>query len=166
MSRYKDKLQIVSGVLIIFLVFSSQFFVSMALAGTGNNVQGQAASALAAAEQSVNSAYQAVFNAEESGANVSSLLVRLNEAGWLLSRAQLAYNSENFSSSQQLANQSQEELNGFVADANALKETAMRERYLDFMVNVVGSTVGAVGVVCASFFVWFLLKRKYEKAGN
>ncbi len=165
MSRIGYRLQIVAGILIIFLVFASQFFVPMALAEASED-QAVSASALASAEESVSSAYQAVSKAEAAGANVSSLLVRLNDAGWLLSRAQMAYKSGDFNSSQQFAAQSQEELNGFVADANALKETAIQERYFDFMVNVVGSIVGAIGVVCASFFVWFLLKRKYEKAGK
>jgi hypothetical protein len=152
-----------SSVLIILLVFASQFFVSVTKATVSES---EAASALANAEEMVSSAYQAVSKAEESGANVSSLLVRLNEAGWFLARAQVAYNSGDFDSAQKFAAQSQDKLNGFVADANALKETAIKDCYLDFLVNVVGSVIGAISVVCVSFFLWFLLKRRYEKAGS
>jgi len=128
--------------------------------------QDQAASALANAEQAVTSSYQAVLKAEDSGANVSSLLVRLNEAGWFLARAHLAYDSGDFDSTLGFATQSQDKLNDFVAEANALRETAIQEYYMDFIVNIVGSILGAIGVVCVGFVVWFFLKRKYEKVGS
>lgn len=152
-----------SFVLMIFLVFASQFYVSVTSAQVSQN---EASSALTSAEESVVSAYQAVSKAEESGANVSSLLVRLNDAGWFLARAHMAYKSGDFDSALKFATQSQEKLNGFVADADALMKTAIREHYLDFMVNVVGSIIGAIGVICVGFIVWSFLKRKYEKAGS
>lgn len=152
-----------SFVLMMLLVFASQFYVFMTIAQVSES---EASSALTSAEESVVSAYQAVSKAEESGANVSSLLIRLNEAGELLARAHLAYNLGDFDSALKFATQSQEKLSGFVADADVLRETAIREHYLDFMVNVVGSIIGAVGVVCVGFIVWSFLKRKYEKAGS
>jgi hypothetical protein len=145
------------------IIFPSQFFVPIALADVSED---RAASALVTAEESVVSAYQAVSKAEESGANVSILLIRLNEAGWFLARAQMEYKSGDFNSTLEFAAQSQEKLNGFVADADALRETAIRERYSDFTVNVFGSIIGAIGVVCASFLVWFFLKRKHKRAGS
>ena len=147
----------------LLLVFASLLFAPIAFAEVS---QDQAASALANAEASVTSSYQAVLKAEESGANVSSLLVRLNDAGWFLARAHLAYDSGDFDSALGFATQSQDKLNGFVADANALKENAIQMHYRDFTVNIVGSIIGAVGVVCVGFFVWFFLKRKYEKTGS
>jgi predicted permease len=150
-------------VLIIILVFASQFLLTESVAETG---EAQTASALANAEKSMAAAYEAASKAAESGANVSSLLVRLNESGWFLDRAQLAYKSGDFDSTVKFATQSQEELNGFAADANALKEAAIQESYSDFLIDVVGPIVGAIGVVCVSFFVWFLMKREYEKDGK
>jgi hypothetical protein len=152
-----------SLVLIMLLVFASQFFVPLTKAAVSES---EAASAIANAENTVNSAYQAVSKAEESGANVSSLLVRLNEAGLFLNRAHMAFKSEDFDSALMFATQSQEKLSGFVADADVLRENTIHDNYLDFLVNVVGSIIGAVSVVCVGFFVWFFLKRKYEKAGS
>lgn len=152
-----------SAFLIILLVVASQSFVSVTKATVG---QSEAASALTNAEDTLNQAYQAISQAEESGANVTSLLVRLNEAGQLLARGQLAYDSGDFDSALRFTNQSQENLNGFITDANTLRETAIRESYLDFLINVVGPVFGAVGVFCVGFFVWFFLKRKYEKVGK
>jgi len=152
-----------SFALMMLLVFVSQFYVSVTSAQVSQN---EASSALTSAEESVVSAYQAVSKAEESGANVSSLLVRLNEAGWFLALAHMAYKSGDFDSALKFARQSQEELNGFVDDADALRKTASQEYYWGFMVNVVGPIIGAIGIICCSFIVWFLLKRKYEKAGS
>jgi hypothetical protein len=92
--------------------------------------------------------------------------MRLNEAGWFLARAQVEYKSGDFNSTLEFAAHSQEKLNGFVADADALRETAIQEHYVDFMVNVVGSIVGAISVICVGFIVWFFLRRRYEKAGS
>jgi hypothetical protein len=151
------------SVLIAVLFFVSRLFTTITFAQVS---QDQAASALANADSAVTLSYQAALKAEDFGANVSSLLVRLNDAGGLLSRAHLAYNSGDFDSAQRLAAQSQEKLNGFVAEANALRETAIHEYYMDFIVNIIGSVLGAISIVCIGFFVWFLLKRKYEKAGR
>lgn len=288
-------------VLTMLLVFP-QFLVPMAIAPTG---EGQAASALVVAENMVVLGYQAVSEAADSGANVSSLLVQLNEAGWLLACARIAYKSGDFDSALDFAAQSQDKLkssdytyvyvrvtgtgnarillrfflddgtgfdvvswgspaalnatafdlspfagrtlttvcvalmssdgtpsninitqialtnqalpssvplsgwqkdpqytnasyvltstpsslyvqldatntnskvtifnpntpklNGIVVEANALKESAIQVHYLDFMINVVGSIVGSVAVVCGGVVVWVLLKRKYEKTGS
>jgi hypothetical protein len=149
--------------LMLLLVLASQFLVSMTEATVSEN---EATSALTNAENTVNSAYQAASKAEESGANVSSLLVRLNEAGLLLNRAHMAFKSGDFDSTLTFATQSQEKLNGFVADADVLRENAIRDNYLDFMINVVGSIIGFAGTVCAGFLVWLFLKRKYEKIGS
>lgn len=123
-------------------------------------------SSIAAAEENIVVCYRAVADADEVGANATALLAALNEAGELLSRANLAYEMGDFNSTLDFANQSQERLNGFVAQAVVLREAALQQRYWDFMVYVVGSIFGAVVVVCGGFVVWFLLKRRYEKAGR
>lgn len=152
-----------SAVLIVFLVFALQFFTPLVFAEVSQN---QASSALANAEASLTSSYQAISKADYAGANVSSLLVSLNEAGWFLARARMAYNSGDFNSALGFASQSQEKSSGLAADADALRETAIQEYYFDFSVNVIGSILGSVGVVCVSFFVWFFMRKKIERAGG
>jgi hypothetical protein len=125
-----------------------------------------ARSSIAAAQERILVCYRAVADADEAGADTTALLSVLSEAGELLSRANLAYKMGDFDSALDFANQSQERLNGFVAQAVVLRETAVQQRYWDFMVYVVGSIVGTVVVVCGGFVVWFLLKRRYEKAGR
>ncbi|MEA2089985.1 MAG: hypothetical protein U9O89_04420 [Thermoproteota archaeon] len=122
--------------------------------------------AIAKAMDRIGVCYQAVADADEAGANITGLLAVLNEAGGLLSRANLAYKEKNFTRAHYFAVKSQEKLDGFVVEADGLKETALQMRYWDFMVNFVGSIVGTVVVVCGGFVVWFLLKKKYAEAGR
>jgi len=147
----------------MLMIFASPLLAPAALADANKD---QAASALASAQDSVASAYQAVSRVEEARANVSSLLIRLNEAGSFLARAQLAYQSGNYNSTMEFAAQSQQKLNGFLADVDSLREAAIQEHYVDFMINVVGSTIGSMIVVCLSFLVWSFLKRRLNKDGS
>lgn len=119
--------------------------------------------AIAAAEDRIVDCYNAVAEADRAGANVTALLVVLEESGWLLSRARLAYSVEDFGSAVDFADQSREMLEGFVAEADLLREGALQQGYWDFMVNFVGSTVGALAVVFGGFAVWVLLKRRYKE---
>jgi len=149
--------------LVFLAVLMLAFFTMSAPFCVFASTEADARSAIVAAENEVVDCYRAVLDAEKTGANVTDLTSTLNEAGGLLSKANLAYSMDNFTSARNFALQSQAKLNGFVAEADALKETAMQERYWDFMVNVVGSAVGAVAVVVGGFAVWNFLKRKYDR---
>jgi len=118
--------------------------------------------AIVAAENEVVDCYTAVSETEKAGANVTGLLSILNEAGKLLSKANLAYSIGDFDSAWDFAVSSQEKLDGFLAEADGLRRAAMHERYLDFMVNIAGSIVGAISIICGSFAVWFFLKQREE----
>jgi hypothetical protein len=117
-----------------------------------------ALSAISSAEDEVLACYQAAADAERAGANVSDLLNVLNEAGWLLSRAKIAYNQGDFDSAFALANESQTKLSGFKAWAEDLKQKAEQANERDFMINFVGSPVGAICIVFGGFVLWTLLK--------
>jgi hypothetical protein len=123
--------------------------------------QNSAASAISAAQSKLVQCYDAARAAESASANISQLTSRLNSAGLLLSRAELAYSNADFGSAQSLAVQSQSELASFVSDANSLQASAAQSRTFDFLLNVVGSVVGTVAVLVGGFVVWGFLKRKY-----
>jgi len=151
-----------SFVLLVFLGLASQFFVPIVLAQTS---EAEAASALVTSENAVVSAYQAVSKAEEAGANVSSLLVRLNEAGWFLDRARMAYKSGDFDSTGSLATLCNEKLDGFVDDAELLEREAFRQQFLNTVIFVV-SVIAAVVVFFISVVAWFILNRKSREDGR
>ena len=127
--------------------------------------ENEAVAAVAAAEENIVLCYDAVAEADAAGANVTALLSKLNEGGELLSRAELAVDVGDFDSAVVFANQSRALLDGFVDGVGALTEEAIEESYLGFLVNVVGSGAGAVGVVCGGLVVWRLLKKREETGG-
>lgn len=155
-----------SFIVLMLLVSASSFLTSASCAQADVADESEAVSALATAEAAMFSAYEAVAKADEVGANVSGLLVRLNEAGELLTRARLAYKLGNFDSALDLSVLCEERLSGFVAEADALRGTAIQERYLVFLVNVVGSILGTVAVIFGGFITWSYLNRKYVETGS
>jgi hypothetical protein len=130
--------------------------VSLAISGV------DAASEISVAEYRVKVCYEAAADAAQAGANVTHLLEVLDDAGTLLSKAQLVYKTDPYGA-QQLARQCQQKLNGFEAQASSLGDAASNQHYWDFTVNVVGSIVGAFAVIACSFVVWTMLKRRSGK---
>jgi hypothetical protein len=121
--------------------------------------------ATSVAQSKIIQCYNAARAAESAGANISQLTLRLNSAGLLLSRSQLAYSNGDFGLASNLASQCQSELANFVSDANSLQALAAQSRTFDFLLNVVSSVLGTVAVLVGSFMVWRFLKRKYGKDG-
>jgi hypothetical protein len=130
--------------------------------------QGEAQSAIAAAQRELIICYKAVANASSAGANVTALIQVLDEAGGNLSLADLAYKNGDNASAQSYAVESLNLLvnNNVTTRAASLRNSAASARFLGFMINVVGSLVGALDVVVAGFVVWTFLKRKYPCVGG
>jgi len=128
--------------------------------------EGQARSAMVEADQTIKDCYLAVAPADKAGGNISDMLSVLQDAGMLLSRADLAFEKGDFDSAYNLAVQSKARLDGFIAEANSVKDMAEHSGFVDFMINIVGSLAGSVAVVVGSFAVWFWLNRRYAKVGH
>ncbi len=128
--------------------------------------EADARDAVEAAQSIFVSDYRAVADAEKAGANVSSLLITLNEAGDLLSRADLALAEHDYETAFANASKAQQLLSGFADEASALKDDAAERGHSDFLIYFVGSIVGTAIVVLASFLVWRVVKRKYGEAGS
>jgi len=143
--------------------FSCVFLIVLLVSPVLGYSEDEAKAVIEMAEGKVLSCYKAVSEAEKAGANVGGLLDVLNEAGWFLSKAKLAYNQGDFDSAVVYANSCNSSLDGFVDQAESLRVNAEQAGYWDFMVNFVGSGVGALCVVVGGFVVWSFLK-KYEKA--
>jgi len=149
----------------VIMVFA---FANIAAATT----ETEAKSAINSAQQQLTSCYQAFADADKAGARNANAteLMRLqdilNNASVFVSKADLAFQSGDYDNAQSLAIACQQQLNGFVDAANSLKQSAEQHAYWDFMVNIVGSSVGAVAVFVGGFVVWAFLKRKYAGAGS
>jgi len=124
--------------------------------------ESEAQIAVEAAEDKILTCYQAASNAANSGANVSVLLLILDEAGTLYSRAQLAYQNGDFNSATSLANLSVEKLSNFVDDANLLEQEASKQQFMDFLA-LAASAVATMLVLFASAIAWIVLNRTPRK---
>jgi hypothetical protein len=146
---------------VLALVFAVGVFPSVAWAD-----QSGAAGAISNAKSQILTCYNAAKEAEAAGANITALAGALNEAGILLSKAESAFSAGDFVGAQNYAVQSQGKLASFVSNANALLIAAGAQRNQDFLINVVGSTVGTVAVIAGSVGLWFFLKKKYHREGE
>jgi len=142
------------------LLFAISAFLPLAQAD-----QTDANAAIASAKEQILTCYQAAKEAEKAGANITVLVTVLNDAGTLFSRAELAYSVSDFDTARDLATQSQNALGNFISEANTLKEIATQQQNQDFLINVVGSTIGTFAVLGAGIAAWIVLKRKYETVG-
>ncbi|MEM2338379.1 MAG: hypothetical protein QXP06_07290 [Candidatus Bathyarchaeia archaeon] len=112
------------------------------------------------AESKLLDCYRVVYEAEKAGANVSGLLKVLNEAGWLLSRAKLAYSNGDLNLAYEYALNCSQKLEGIASQADNLRLEAEHAGRMDFLINYVGSAVGSLAVAVGGYAVWILLKRR------
>lgn len=149
-----------SFVLMMLLVFASQFYVFMTIAQVSES---EASSVLTNSEVTVDSAYQAVLRAEEAGANVSGLLVQLNDAGELLAKAKVAYRLGDFDEVVRSASLCSEIGENVKNEADELRGEAYGLKVTGFWLTLTGSLVAVVAVGFGSFWGWHFFKKRYYK---
>ena len=129
----------------------------------GLAVEYQDASAqILVADQSLRVAFNSSLDAEQSGANVSALLVRLSDAGSILRRAEAALVAGDYSDALSLADTCKSLADGVRTDASALKNDAVASAG-NWWMTVALSVAGSVVFVVALFFVWGRFKQRYLK---
>lgn len=127
--------------------------------------QTDAVDAISLAKSTILDCYNAAKQAETAGANITTLVDTLNKASSLLSQAEFAYATSDFNAALNLAVRSQNSLNGFVAEASALKETATVQVNQNFLLSVIGSIIGTFAIMIGGFAAWRFIKKKYTIAG-
>ena len=151
-----SKLCLVSVVLVAFVVFS--FVAGGVLAQGGREV---AASAVSEAERSVALGFEAVLSAEEAGANVTGLVVRLNEAAGLFSDAQRAFDAGDYENATSLAELSVAAGGLVWDDAERLEVEAVDAASARMWLFLVASSVAVPLVLLVGFFGYRFFKRWY-----
>ena len=142
----------------VVFVFLFPFFVFEGLSSSSEDVAGLA---ISQAEEVLASAYGAVLEAEQAGADVSDLLVRLNDAGELLAMAQVAFRLGDFGEAVRCADLCYEIGGEVKSKAYELRLEAHGMRTTGFWLAMTGSLVGVVAVVFGSFWGWHAFKRRY-----
>ena len=120
----------------------------------------EASAQIDAADGSLRRAFGAVSEAEGAGVNVSSLLLRLNEAGSLFSSAEVAFQNGNYSLVVEKASVCAGVADGVFGDAGVLKGEAL-EAAAGWWRLVVFSVVGACVFVGVLAVVWVFVRRRY-----
>ena len=144
-------------IMAVLFVFVACAFVFAAFAAD----ESSAASAVAGAEADVGSAYEAVLEAEQVGADVSALLVRLNDAGESLAEAEVAYRLGDFDESVRLADICSGISEEVTSEAYELRNSAGNENVQRMWFTMIGSVSGVTLVVLGSLWFWRFFKHRY-----
>jgi len=151
-----SKLRFLSATVLLFALFSMLMFP---VSAAGN--QEVAASSISEAEWSMAQAYEAVLDAESADADVSGLLVRLNDAAELLSEARMAFDVGDFDEASGYAESTSEVGYEIVDDAELLEIEAAKARVHSSWGFLAISVLGVSVVVGASVLGYRLFKRHY-----
>lgn len=147
------------SLVVVGLVFVCVFAVApRAFAVTSQD----ASSSIASADQALRSAFSGAADAEKSGANVSALMARLNDAGGNLTSAEVALDAGDYSDAVNLANACKSLADGVSRDASVLKADAVAASGLWWQ-TVLFSAVGSLVVVVVLFLVWRRFRAGYVK---
>jgi hypothetical protein len=148
---------------------SVSFLLVLALAGLFSHgvfvVRGadEASSSVGEADIAVRQAFNATLDAERAGANVSGLILRLNDAGGILAEAEMALGNGNSSEAASKAVQCTEIAESVKGDAVVLKASALDVARTVFWASLTFSVVGIAVFVVVLEFVWRWFKGGYVR---
>jgi len=153
----------VTGLSRLRVLASLFFLVSFCiLVSSAYGVEGaEALARINRADSAVVSAYRAVLEAEEAGANVSSLLRELNSGAEALARANMLYRVEDFDGAAYFADLCYDSVVDVAAEADGLRDVAASEGRTRVYLTSVASTFGVFCVVFGGFFGWRLFRKRY-----
>jgi hypothetical protein len=118
---------------------------------------------VAEAEEALVLAYEAVWDAEEMGANVSGLLHRLNVGGEYLAEAYAYVRLGDSESASHFAGLCSDIVEGVRSEAFELRDETKRLGEANFVVNMVGSVVAVIAVLVFCSIAWIVFKRHYRR---
>ena len=121
----------------------------------------EASSSVGEADVAVRRAFNATLDAERAGANVSGLILRLNEAGEILTEAEMALGNGNSSEAAGKAGQCIGIAQSVKGDADVLKASALDGARTVFWASLTFSVVGIAVFVVVLALVWRWFKRGY-----
>ena len=153
-----SKLRFLSATVLLLVLFLMLMFP---VSAAGN--QEVAASSISEAELSMVQAYEAVLDAESADADVSGLLVRLNDAAALLSEARMTFDVGDFDEAAGYAESTSEVVYEIVDEVELLEIEVANARVYSSWVFLVISVLGVSVVVVASVFGYSFFKRRYYR---
>jgi hypothetical protein len=149
----QSKLVLLFAVLSLLMVFS----ISSVSALTANLVNGP----FFETETALSSAYDAVRDARNAGANVTILLADLNQGGEYLSEAYYWYGAGKYDTANSYAGMCRDIAGNVKNEAETLMSSAQEASNLKNIETLLTSIVGVVVIVVLSFVVWRVFKRQF-----
>ena len=122
------------------------------------------ASNLQAANTAIEQAFNAVYDAEKAGANVTGLLAQLNAAEADLAQAENSYRTGDSNTAVAQANSVLPIAQEVTTAAQNAKQTATVSGQNAFWSTIAFTVIGAFVFVLALFLVWRRFKRSYIKS--
>ena len=118
------------------------------------------------AEEVLVTAYYDVLDAEQSGANVSLLVDKLNLGSKYLSEAYVSYRLGEYEDSIRLADQSVGVVKNLEDEAADLKFEAEEASKNNFIIRSFGSSISVVIVIIVGFLVWRVFRQNSKKINH
>jgi hypothetical protein len=147
------------SVAVLFFALSSMLMFSV-FATVNQEVS---VSVISEAEQSIEQAYEAVLDAERVGADVSVLLVRLNDGAAMLSQAHMAFEVGDFEEATRFAESTSEVGHEVVNEAELLEIEANNAQVKKSWRFLILSALSVSTVLVASILGYQYFKSRYYK---
>ena len=149
----------------MLLAFVAIFLIAAAFASPAFGQQSGVQDAISSAQTAIKNSYDVAKQAESGGANIDSLVVKLNYAAELMSKAELAYASGDYDSAYIYATQCQSSLDNFVGQANALTTNAQANASQNLVLTIL-PLVTSVGLLCVGIAVWIVLGSRERRISD
>ena len=147
------------------LAFVAIFLIAAAFTSPAFAQQSGVQNAISSAQTAIKNSYDVAKQAESAGANIDSLMVTLNDAAELLSKAELAYASNNYNSAYIYATQCQSSLDNFAGQANALTTNAQANDSQNFVFTIL-PLAASIGLLCVGIAVWIVLGSRERRISD
>jgi hypothetical protein len=147
------------------LTFLAIFMIAAAFASGAFAQQSGVQNAISSAQTAIKDSYILAKQAESAGANIDSLIVKLNYAAELLSKSELAYASNDYNSAYIYATQCQSSLDNFAGQANALTTNAQANASQNLILTILPLAV-SIGLLCVGIAVWIVLGSRERRIND
>jgi hypothetical protein len=144
--------------LVVFVAFVSIFHDTSYVSGTD-----EASLRIGEADEAVRRAFEAVLEAEKAGTNVSGPIAKLDEAGGLLTEAEIAYRNGSLSEAVVNANSSFLIAESVRDEALSLKNSTLEHAQSIVWWSLAFSSLGALAFIIALSSAWRWFKRLHVK---
>lgn len=146
---------------LLIVLFFSMFLLPFFIPWVNSSSDTLSSASLIQADVSLTLSYESVLAAEQSGAEVSTLLNQLNIAGGYLSEAYAWYHLGNSDKTNHFSDLCYNVATSVKTDAIQLKDASQTQRDIEHISIQFGSVTAVVVILVLSYVIWGVFKRRY-----